>query len=300
MGQGNRRRTVLIGLLGVALIVGTILMFREPPEGAAPASAPRVGKAGRTTDVIPRAWRAQSKAAERELARAAPVFWQDIVWTERAARARLAIVDGSILNLGPETRLRVLPQDKTSSHTSLILQFGKIRAKVLKKSKEGRALRIQTPTAVMGVIGTEFYVDASPETTTVICLEGQVSVRNRRGEVAGEETLSAGEKTEVRKVEPPTPKRKATAAEMAQAVAVTTTADYVPSVTLPDRRGNRVDLRPRPGRALVINYWATWNPSGISLIPVLNSLYAEFRGQGVDFIGVSMDVGGWNAIDQFV
>lgn len=297
MGNGNRRRILLLSLLGVTLILATLLMFREPPE--TPPPGPRIGKAGQTTDVIPKAWRAQTTIPKRELARASHVLWQDVVWTERAARARLAIVDGSILNLGPETRLQILPQDRISNQSALVLTFGKIRAEVLEKSREGRRFQIRTPTAVIGVVGTEFYVDAAPETTRVICLKGEVRVRNRQVEVVGEEILTEGKKTEVAKEQPPAPQTTASPAEIAQALATTTAADYVPDITLPDRQGNQVNLRQRAGRALVINYWAVWAPPAIAQIPLLNSLYAEFRDQGVDFIGIAMDTGGWNAINQF-
>lgn len=307
MAEGNLRRTILVSLLGVALIAGVWLLWPKPP--AAPAPGPRVGKAGETTDVIPKAYRGQSETAGRELAKATPVYWQDVVWTEKAARARLTIVDGSILNLGPETHLQVLPREATSNQSALVLKFGKIRAEVQQRSQGEGPFQIQTPTAVIGVVGTEFYLDASPQTTAVICLKGQVKVRNRKTEIAGEQTLNAGEKTSVQRDLAPEPKSVASADEIAQALGETSATPPPPpplgpglDLTLPDRRSTQVNLRRFSGRVLVINYFATWAPPAKAQIPILNTLNAEFRNRGVEFIGIAgfTDTGGWGTVDQFM
>lgn len=296
--SARRVRLVVVAAVGLALIAGSwFFSWRPPAESPSRPPGPRVGKAGHTTDVVPQAWRGEKEDDEgRELARANLVFWRDVVWTARRGRARIVIVDGSILNVGPQTRLRILPQDARTNHSTVELNFGKIRAAVRGKTEE-RQLEIRTPTAVIGVIGTEFYVDASQEKTRVICLEGRVTVRNRQAEVAGEETLSAGEKTDVLEAAPPAPKKKATAAEIEQATAVTRSTPL--DVALSDRRGNRVNLRERGGRVLVLHFWATWAVPSLQDIPNLNRLQAEFRDQPVDFIGISEDPGGWPAIDAF-
>lgn len=308
MAERNLRRTALVSLLGVALIAAVWLLWPKPP--APPPPGPRVGKAGETTDVIPKAYRGQSEAAGRELAKATPVYWQDLVWTEKAARARLTIVDGSILNLGPDTHLQILPREATSNQSALVLKFGKIRAEVQQRSQGEGPFQIQTPTAVIGVVGTEFYLDVSPQTTAVICLKGQVKVRNRKTEIAGEQTLNAGEKTTVAQEQAPEPKSVASADEIAQALGATSVTPPPPppppplgpgiDLTLPDRRSTQINLRRFSGRVLVINYFATWAPPAKAQIPILNTLNAEFRNQGVEFIGIAMDSGGWGPVDQFM
>ena len=307
MAEGNLRRIVLLSFLGVALVAAVWLLWPKPP--AAPPPGPRVGKAGETTDVIPKAYRGQTETAGRQLAKATPVYWQDIVWTEKAARARLTIVDGSILNVGPDTRLQILPQEAASNQSLMVLKFGKIRAEVQQRSQESGPFQIQTPTAVIGVVGTEFYLDASPQTTSVICLKGQVKVRNRKAEIAGEQTLNAGEKTTVEQNQPPEAKSVASAAEIAQALGETSVAPPPPppaplgpglDLTLPNRQSAQVNLRRFSGRVLVINYFATWAAPAKAQIPTLNTLNAEFRNQGVEFIGIAMDSGGWPAVDQFM
>lgn len=39
----------------------------------------------------------------------------------------------------------------------------------------------------------------------------------------------------------------------------------------------------------VIDFWATWCKPCVSAIPKLNSIYQEFSGKGVEFIGVNVD-----------
>ena len=291
------RRLLAWAVVG-AVGVGAVFLYfsRHAPPPLPPPAGPRVGKAGETTDVVPRAWRGETTAAGRELARANSVFWQDLVWTERRGRARLAIVDGSILNLGPETRLHVLPQDERTNYSAVELTFGKVRAEV-KGARPGGRFEIRTPTAVIGVVGTEFFVDAAEEKTRVICLAGQVAVRSQRPEVVGEETLSAGEKTDVAAAAPPAPKAKASAAELEQARALTRASGL--DITLADRQGNRVNLRERAGRVLVVNYWAAWAPPARAQLETLNRLAAEFGAEGVEFVAVAMDSGGWPAVDTF-
>lgn len=51
-------------------------------------------------------------------------------------------------------------------------------------------------------------------------------------------------------------------------------------VTLADLKGEKLT---------VIDFWATWCKPCISSIPKINSLYAEFEGKGIEFIGINVD-----------
>ena len=42
-------------------------------------------------------------------------------------------------------------------------------------------------------------------------------------------------------------------------------------------------------RLTVIDFWATWCQPCMRSLPLLNELYMEFNGRGVNFIGVSVD-----------
>ena len=62
-----------------------------------------------------------------------------------------------------------------------------------------------------------------------------------------------------------------------------------PEITLADRDGKPRALSEWDGKALVINFWATWCAPCRREIPMLNALAGEYRGQGVEFIGIAVD-----------
>lgn len=43
------------------------------------------------------------------------------------------------------------------------------------------------------------------------------------------------------------------------------------------------------GQPIVVNFWATWCGPCLQEIPVLKKLYAEYKPQGVEIIGISLD-----------
>lgn len=65
------------------------------------------------------------------------------------------------------------------------MDFGKIRSQVVKINKPGGKFEMKTPNAVIGVIGTDFYVGFENNATTVICYKGKVSVTPTNGAHAG-------------------------------------------------------------------------------------------------------------------
>ncbi|MGH9777917.1 MAG: FecR family protein, partial [Candidatus Acidiferrales bacterium] len=131
------------------------------------------------------------------------VHWRDWFETEARGRARLALLDGSQINVGSEARFQVLQPQGATQQTEVELQFGKIRSRVA--GAPGKRFEVRTDSAVVGVIGTHFYISRAAGLTTVINLEGQVTVRNADPSVPGEETL---EPFELAEIEPGKPLRK--------------------------------------------------------------------------------------------
>ncbi len=74
----------------------------------------------------------------------------------------------------------------------------------------------------------------------------------------------------------------------------------MPETTLYTRDDTPVSLSDYKGKALVINFWATWCLPCRVEMPFFNKVYNEYRDQDVVFIGVSEDELGWPAIDQFI
>ncbi len=184
------------------------------PVTALAQSAP--AKAGEVSALLPvgRIQRGTNAAAEARLND--ELLWQD--WFETAARgrARLALVDGSQVNVGSEARLQVLRSAAATQQTEVELQFGKIRSQVTQRPA-GEKFEVRTNSAVIGVIGTHFYVSFAGAMSTVINFGGQVTVRNADRAVAGEEKLAPLELAEIEPGKPPR-KRWATPEELLRAL----------------------------------------------------------------------------------
>ena len=62
-----------------------------------------------------------------------------------------------------------------------------------------------------------------------------------------------------------------------------------PLITLADAAGHRHSITEWDGKALVVNFWATWCAPCRRELPLLNRLQAEFAPQGVQVLGVAVD-----------
>jgi hypothetical protein len=136
-------------------------------------SAPQSGgqEAGHIDALIPAATRNAHPTKVKDV-----VDWNDLLKTTHTGRVRAGLDDGSILSVGSDSELRVVEHDRASQQTSLEMNFGKVRSQVTKITKPGGKFEMKTPNAVIGVIGTDFYVGYEGNSTTVICYEGTVSV----------------------------------------------------------------------------------------------------------------------------
>jgi hypothetical protein len=136
-------------------------------------SAPRTTnqRAGEISAMIPAATLNSKPAKSKE-----ELDWNDLLKTEHSGRVRAGLTDGSIISLGSDSELRIVQHDGASQQTSLEMNFGKVRSQVIKITNPGGKFEMKTPNAVIGVIGTDFYVEYAANKTTVICYEGTVSV----------------------------------------------------------------------------------------------------------------------------
>lgn len=71
--------------------------------------------------------------------------------------------------------------------------------------------------------------------------------------------------------------------------AATQVPDIRPVFTLADAGGTPRSITEWDGKALMINFWATWCPPCRREIPLLNALRAEYLPRGFEVVGVAVD-----------
>jgi hypothetical protein len=178
-----------------ALAIGLCLLVTVLPVLGAPPDTPQQ-RAGQVNALIPAATRnAQPVKAKDDLQ------WNDLLQTAQSGRLRAGLTDGSILSLGSNSQLRVLQHDAASQQTSLEMNYGKLRSRVVKITQPNGKFEVKTPNAVIGVVGTDFYVGFQGTRTTVICYSGVVTVTPLAGAAAV--TLNAGQMVEITNEPPP-------------------------------------------------------------------------------------------------
>jgi cytochrome c biogenesis protein CcmG/thiol:disulfide interchange protein DsbE len=77
----------------------------------------------------------------------------------------------------------------------------------------------------------------------------------------------------------------------ARTAAVAAKGHDAPDFVLTDLQGQTVKLSDLRGKAVVLNFWATWCPPCKQEIPWLVELQKRYGGQGLQIVGVSMDDG---------
>jgi len=165
------------------------------------ASAAQAQKAGAVDAVKPQAI-IQRATIQLAAEKGTSVSWDDLLHTDLQGRLRIQLLDQSLISLGPDSQVRVLRQAPSSDQSALELVYGKLRMRLAKQP--GQRFELRTPTAVAGVIGTDFGADASvPGTTHFICLEGEVRISNSDPTIPGTVMCKGGYMTDVKFGQPP-------------------------------------------------------------------------------------------------
>src|SRR5580658_6596223 len=157
-----------LGMVKSSLSVLLCVLLVATPMLAAPADNQT---AGEVKALIPDAWRNTQPVKAKD-----SLQWNDLLQTSDRGRLRAGLTDGSIISLGSNGALKVVQHDAVSQQTSMYMSYGKLRSQVVKITKPDGKYEVRTPNAVIGVIGTDFYVGYENGLTTVICYVGQVSV----------------------------------------------------------------------------------------------------------------------------
>lgn len=141
------------------------------------------------------------------------IYLYDHVLTEKRSRVQVLFDDESLLNLAEGTYIQITEHvyspEKNRRSSIFRLMMGKVRGIVGRYfAGAGSGFTVNTPTAIIGVRGTHFVVDATRiDETTVVCVDtgSDLIVRNAREEVSGEVMLTGGMMTRVPEGRAPTP-----------------------------------------------------------------------------------------------
>jgi peroxiredoxin len=76
--------------------------------------------------------------------------------------------------------------------------------------------------------------------------------------------------------------------------------EKAPDFKLPDVKGKMVSLSDYRSKVVLIDFWATWCPPCRKEIPHFNELYQQYKAQGLEILGISVDQEGKSAIDKFL
>jgi hypothetical protein len=176
-----------------ALAVLLSLMIAIPADiCATPQAAGQ--RAGEVSRLIPAVSIARGSKTINASAKSV-VDWQDLVNTQAGGRARIALDDGSVLNVGSDSSMKVVKQDAGAQQTELELAYGKLRTQAQKIAKPDGKFEVHTAAGVAGVVGTDFYVGYENNVMNVIAYEGVVRVCNPAGVCV---LLKAGQLTSLR------------------------------------------------------------------------------------------------------
>jgi hypothetical protein len=153
------------------------------------------------------------------------ILSSDIITTGSGSRAKLLFIDDSVLTMSDNSKLVVKEfiYSKGEQGKSVFnLLDGKMRSVVGKTKFE-----VHTPTAVAAARGTVIYFDVgmvnNQSYSKIICLEGNVQIRNIVPTVTGQVTLTPGTMVVVKTNEPPPPPIPAPPAEINKAIQATQT-----------------------------------------------------------------------------
>lgn len=199
-------------LIALAVLVSITIVV--PPDVAA-QSAQRAGEIAREIpDVGITRGPQQLPAPVKAL-----VDWNDVVLTGDGGRARVALDDGSLLNVGSSSSLTVTQHNSVAQQTQIELAYGRMRSQVVKQSKPNAKFEVHTSVGVAGVVGTDFFLGFLNGLFQIVVFDGHVRFCNLDGVCVD---VLSGQMATIRDGhQPPDPPIQATPTILADAVNAT-------------------------------------------------------------------------------
>jgi hypothetical protein len=188
----NAYRIVWVFLFGVACSLACSKVEAQTEVGAVAAMQGQV--------------QLESAGTPRDARVGASIFLGDQVRTEADSRAKVVLLDGSVLDLGAGTAVSVGRQELDVAaaryDTALSMRSGKLRAWVGEPyGTAGTRFEVETSTAVVSVRGAQVVVlhSAALEESEVVNLDGDVEVSSRLGVISGGVPVAPGSFTRIQK-----------------------------------------------------------------------------------------------------
>lgn len=187
-----------------SIVVWKLFLILLVSSQAAQGWAAEIGKVSALTG---RADVSRAGSAAVELKIEDGVSQADVIRTKKNSRLVLTMVDGSRLTMAENTRLELKHYQVEGKPAGLLkVSRGRLRAFVSKVfSSRSESFQVRTPTAVAGVIGTDFAVIVEALFTRVVVFQGIVSVRNIDPNIPKREILKKDQSTVVWFGDPPLP-----------------------------------------------------------------------------------------------
>ena len=166
----------------------------NPDQTAALDGRPGADRVGTISYVVSEGVvRRQGVGAEMALKVDDTINWQDVARTSENGRLQVALADGSFLNIGSGSTLKILRHAPDMQQIQVDLNSGAVRV----WTQPDTNLNVLSPTAAVHASGSDFIVRAQPEGAQVYCIEGIVSIQNADPAVGGQVILHAGEYSKV-------------------------------------------------------------------------------------------------------
>jgi len=152
------------------------------------------------------------------------------VRTKGRSRTKIVFLDGSVLNMGPNHMMKIkeffYDEEKGIRKTLITVLRGSVRATVAKMGGDADSVfEIETPTAVIAVRGTDFFVNVTGSGTTVTLNHGAVNLRSVDPNISGMIQLRPGQQSFVSKGKAPSPAVKVPVKIMQSLIKASTKSD---------------------------------------------------------------------------
>jgi hypothetical protein len=135
--------------------------------------------AGKINRVIPKGViRRDGQLQELPLQLNQVIDWNDLVRTLEAGRAQITLLDGTTLNVGARSEIKILQHEPQKQQTIIELTAGKVEANVQKITAPGGKFELRTKSAVIGTIDTSFVAESDDKHTRVCGVKGTTVVKS--------------------------------------------------------------------------------------------------------------------------